>query len=130
MTLLKQPESFMTSTKSYIVALLVKEKVPVYEIMKKTGASKELVLRVIRGMWGSGCHYPGKTLPGERMTLCWFCAKATGSCSWSRAFRPVPGWDAEPTKIKLQKDYKTGRFMEDRSYYVKACPEFERDGRI
>ena len=34
-------------------------------------------------------------------TLCWSCQRAvpdpTIACSWSRRFKPVPGWDAEET---------------------------------
>lgn len=58
-------------------------------------------------------------------TICWNCRKATGRCSWSNYWEhsPVPGWVAEPTKLKINR----GVYMD--SYCVISCPEFERDGR-
>ena len=55
-------------------------------------------------------------------TLCWDCANACGGCSWSDHFdhTPVPGWTAEPAKIRMQKSYED-------SYIVIECPEFKRD---
>lgn len=57
--------------------------------------------------------------------LCWRCANAvpdeTGmrGCSWSREFRPVPGWTAERVIIKpLQRRSIT-------TYAISACPQFE-----
>lgn len=58
-----------------------------------------------------------------RPTLCWFCRKATGGCSWSHHFEPIEGWDAEPTLVGTQKS--AGGMQ--RSYHVKHCPEFEVD---
>ena len=51
--------------------------------------------------------------PGEQP--CWTCAKAYGGCSWSRAFVPVEGWEAKPSKTH-----------ED-GYRIKMCPEYECD---
>lgn len=61
----------------------------------------------------------------KRQTLCWGCAKATGGCSWSDhcEHSPVPGWEAEPTKLRIN----NGEFSD--SYIVKSCPQFEPDGR-
>lgn len=57
-------------------------------------------------------------------SLCWKCSRSTdSSCSWSRSFIPVEGWDAEPTE-RYSEVYKT-------SYCVKECPMFkayETDG--
>jgi len=54
-------------------------------------------------------------------TLCWYCKNATGNCSWSSTFKPVKGWKAKPTKIKINKDTRMS------SYHVMACPEFDPD---
>ena len=57
-------------------------------------------------------------------TLCWDCRKACGGCSWSNydERRPVPGWTAVETKIRMKTD------VFEPSCIVIACPEFERDG--
>lgn len=52
-------------------------------------------------------------------TLCWFCEKAAGGCSWSRKFKPVDGWDAKKTEIMSW----FGGTQE--SYLVFSCPQFE-----
>lgn len=54
-------------------------------------------------------------------TLCWDCAKATGGCSWCDEFKPVKGWTAKKTEIKVQ----SGNNL--KSYVVIDCPLFERD---
>lgn len=54
-------------------------------------------------------------------TLCWDCAKAVGYCDWSEEFKPVKGWTAEKTEIKVQSGANI------KSYVVTACPLFERD---
>ena len=47
-------------------------------------------------------------------TLCWDCENAVGRCSWSKDFKPIDGWTAE--------------YVPDKdSYYVEACPQFQRD---
>lgn len=47
-------------------------------------------------------------------TLCWDCENAVGWCSWSKDLKPVDGWTAE--------------YVPDKdSYYVEACPQFQRD---
>ena len=55
-------------------------------------------------------------------TICWECKKATCGCSWSKYFKPVEGWEAEPTTVK-DENYTYS------SYLVKSCPEFEPDNR-
>lgn len=56
----------------------------------------------------------------EKKTICWSCKKACGSCSWSSKFKPVEGWTAIPTFIKMQYGGK------DASYIVLKCPEYEK----
>lgn len=65
----------------------------------------------------------------QKITLCWKCANAVPcdkpfrGCAWSIFGVPVTGWDAEPTVIL---GGKHGDIVA-RSYYVKACPDFEND---
>ena len=58
-------------------------------------------------------------------TLCWSCQRAcpdpTIACSWSRRFKPVPGWDAEETIMP------GGNGNKIKSYCVYNCPLFLRD---
>ncbi len=57
-------------------------------------------------------------------TLCWSCANACGGCEWSqKKAKPVPGWTAEKTKIRLDK----GKTSE--SYLVIKCPKYKPDGK-
>lgn len=58
-------------------------------------------------------------------SLCWTCVRATGTCSWSRNFEPVPGWEAEKTEVK--NPYGKDRFEMIASYDVKACPLYIKD---
>jgi hypothetical protein len=58
-------------------------------------------------------------------SLCWSCKRATGTCSWSRNFEPVPGWEAEKTEVK--NTYGKERFEMIASYDVKACPLYIKD---
>lgn len=60
--------------------------------------------------------------PTRRMTneLCFSCDNACGGCSWSREFKPVPGWTAEPSLI-----WVGDRQMD--SYHITDCPEFAAD---
>jgi hypothetical protein len=63
-------------------------------------------------------HRNGGGHVAKQMTLCWQCANAvpnneTGrGCSWSRSFKPVPGWDANDGERSTV------------SYHVRSCPEF------
>lgn len=58
-------------------------------------------------------------------TLCWHCKNAvpniagTVGCNWSRKKKPVDGWEATPTQLKIMGN-KTVQ-----SYFVKKCPEFK-----
>lgn len=55
--------------------------------------------------------------------LCWSCRNAVPTedgrrgCSWSREFRPVPGWTAELAA-------KTGFGL---TWCIIGCPEFRED---
>lgn len=49
--------------------------------------------------------------------LCWNCAKCTGSCSWSKDFRPIEGWTA--TSV-----YRRDGGRNVHTYNIIACPEF------
>lgn len=55
----------------------------------------------------------------QSMQLCWDCKKAINGCNWSRCGRPVDGWTAEPTFVKLSTQQKVP------SYKIMKCPEFE-----
>ena len=49
--------------------------------------------------------------------LCWLCEKATGGCSWSGCFKPIPGWVASMVEVKD----KEGSYN---TYKIVSCPEF------
>ena len=51
--------------------------------------------------------------------LCWLCKNACSGCVWTKRFKPISGWVAEPTVIKND----TG---DTSSYSIKRCPEFIR----
>lgn len=54
-------------------------------------------------------------------TLCWACKLVGKSiCEWDREFKPVPGWEAEETKIWIS---HIGEYMA--SYRVISCPKKE-----
>ena len=57
-------------------------------------------------------------------TLCWDCARAYGTCSWSRKLEPVKGWEAAETIIRARTQYGNNPIT---SYCVTYCPEFVRD---
>ena len=82
----------------------------------------------------AGCGGVSGQVPAEagvsqmkKTTLCWRCRNAVPSrnagCSWSRSFRPVPGWKAKRCKLRMCKAGKAPRFTF--SYDVRKCPEFE-----
>ena len=58
----------------------------------------------------------------KKHTLCWGCARSGGLCAWSRSFKPVPGWKAEPTIINNAAE--TGHGRHTPSYHVIECPEY------
>lgn len=53
----------------------------------------------------------------ERETLCWSCQRAhLLTCSWSRSFIPVIGWEATRTICEGNE-----------SYFVQKCPKYVKD---
>lgn len=63
-------------------------------------------------------------------TLCWRCGNACGGCSWSREFEPVKGWKAKATLLgRTRTAGGKNKYVKERSYTVKHCPEFVPDGR-
>lgn len=63
-------------------------------------------------------------------TLCWDCARALpgNGCPWANRFKPVKGWDAEETTIKvIRSECSQNRYREERAYRVRGCPLFRRD---
>ena len=61
-------------------------------------------------------NIPYRNKNDDNNTLCLSCQN--NSCSWSKAFKPVEGWEAIPTKIM-----RKGQ-IDAESYLVKTCPEF------
>lgn len=65
------------------------------------------------------CSFPRpqrKFVRGKQLDqLCWYCKNATGGCSWSKNFTPVPGWDAKYIE----------RASAAPTYSIKDCPLFE-----
>lgn len=54
-------------------------------------------------------------------SLCWDCENATNNaCPWVRDGTPVPGWNADPSRVKHS------GVMYD-SFHVRWCPLFHRD---
>lgn len=65
---------------------------------------------------------------GCEFSLCWFCDNAYGGCSWSREFKPVPGWTA--TRRDMTTSHSVGgknRQVKTESYIVHKCPEHVPD---
>lgn len=63
-------------------------------------------------------------------TKCWDCKKsdASSNCPWANHFKPVPGWDAEPTMIYANVQHgKKSVKRECPSYIIKSCPLFEKE---
>lgn len=72
---------------------------------------------------------------GDMTNICFDCQRATGECPWSAldpetgepAFRPVPGWTAEPVRYAMQRYDSDGRMMYDDSFHITACPLYLPD---
>ena len=61
-------------------------------------------------------------------TLCWKCKHSVpngidAGCDWSLDKKPVEGWDAQPTRMKIAEGTYT------KSFNVIKCPKFEKDKR-
>ena len=65
----------------------------------------------------------GKKRKQNVASICFDCKNALGGCSWSRSFKPVPGWTAEPTTLVC------GGSKPTESFRVTACPKFDPDGK-
>lgn len=59
---------------------------------------------------------------GKQQQLCERCGNACGGCEWSDYLKPVEGWDAEPTKVYIDKHDPID------SFHIKSCPKFKPDG--
>lgn len=74
-----------------------------------------------------------KARTGDKTNICFDCQLATGRCTWSAldpetgdpAFRPVPGWTADPVQILLH--YDSGEPILVDTYHITACPMFIPD---
>lgn len=48
----------------------------------------------------------------KKDTICWTCEWAGGKdkkCPWASEFKPVPGWDATPTKLYNRQEIVNGK---------------------
>lgn len=75
-------------------------------------------------------HKPPKQKKNKGLqsdTLCWYCDRAYGSCSWSQKINPSPvkGWNAIKGYIVYKRPNK--KYDYDETYTVLECPEFELD---
>lgn len=107
---------------------MIQNRVPVAEMVTKTGYSAMTVYRYVKRIYGTTAEYPGfekhYDATHKRETLCWKCQKAVLGCSWARNYKPIPGWEAEKTKIR-NNPYVPEIWIE--SYCVIKCPEYEKD---
>lgn len=65
----------------------------------------------------------------KRPQLCWSCKRACGGecgCSWFNGFKPVAGWNAKNTIIRMTNPI-TREPEEIKSYNIIKCPLYERD---
>lgn len=60
-------------------------------------------------------------LYGKQKQLCEECRNACGGCRWSDELMPVVGWNAEPSKIYIDKRKPID------SFHVIECPEYVPD---
>lgn len=64
----------------------------------------------------------------KKAALCWKCKNAVptkdAGCSWSRAFQPVEGWNAEK-HLTAKGNGSTDDVYE--TYCVTSCPEYRKD---
>jgi len=75
--------------------------------------------------------YSEKYTQAKADTLCWRCAHAdkggASECPWVRDFQPVDGWDAD--RLMMNTHWEKGEAKKTESYFVRACPLFQSDGR-
>ena len=58
---------------------------------------------------------------GKQKQLCATCGRACGGCRWSDELLPVEGWNAEPSKIYIDKRKPVD------SFHVIECPQYIPD---
>lgn len=56
----------------------------------------------------------------QKDQICWNCSNATGGCTWSHDFIPVPGWTATEVILKEEDGYTSC------TYKITACPQYCR----
>ena len=65
----------------------------------------------------------------KRPQLCWSCKKACGGdggCSWFNGFKPIEGWNANTTIIRMTNPI-TKEPQEIQSFNVVECPLYDKD---
>lgn len=70
----------------------------------------------------------------DHTNICFDCRRACGGCSWSAAdpetgkplFRPVPGWTAERSFLRLNRK-SGGGYVFGKTWHITACPLFFPD---
>ena len=64
----------------------------------------------------------------KKDSKCWSCRRSTtaleNQCSWTRCWKPVDGWDADPTVC----DRHAG--TETTSFFVRSCPLYIPEKRL
>ncbi len=82
---------------------------------------KEFTTKTARHYCSASCSAIANSLKAKD-TLCWRCEKATGGsdCPWANKLKPVEGWEAIPTILKMVVSKKSD------SYKVLNCPLFKR----
>ena len=62
-----------------------------------------------------------------KANICITCKLAGGLCSWSDRGQPVPGWTAEPIRLRAN-----GRRYHEESYRITGCPLYtpRREGEL
>lgn len=61
-------------------------------------------------------------------TLCWDCTRSGNTCPWLRNFTPVKGWEAEKTKLRMQRG--AGKYEYVDTYKINKCPLFRVSERV
>lgn len=70
---------------------------------------------------GRYTNIPGRLVGAN---ICFDCARACGGCSWSRRFKPVPGWTAQRATLP---GGTPGTTID--TYQVTACPKYVKTVR-
>jgi hypothetical protein len=103
--------------------------------LKRRTAKKHYLLRLEKNRTGKPVGRPRKPriepvykeAPiNQSRSKCWSCQNYGGKCSWSRAFKPVDGWEVEIKKV-IHKE--KGKVREDTITKVVKCPEYKQDER-